>query len=161
MPFATFWHTAEHLRNHQLRAHRFSGAGRQGGRARHQSRTGEGHGRGRRFSMGAHLHDPKRPHRRLRGACRRQRPRRRVPESATSSSRWLRIEVKAQGRSPTAATSRSTVTHLRIRRRHRLSRNERRFHVAGVAALAPVLEPRAAARHVRVDGHDLVVESLV
>jgi hypothetical protein len=42
-----------------------------------------------------------------------------------------------------------------------LAGGKRRFDVTRVAALPAVLEPRTAARHVRVDGDDLVIDSFV
>jgi hypothetical protein len=46
-------------------------------------------------------------------------------------------------------------------RRYRLTCRKRRLDVPGVAALPAVLESRAAARHIRVDDHDVIVDTLV
>jgi hypothetical protein len=84
------------------------------------------------------------------------------------AARWLREEpmsVRSAAAGASEARKKATpepaLTDFGIRRRHGLARRKGGLDVAGVAALPAILEPRAAARHVRVDRDDLVVDTFV
>src|SRR5262249_35140384 len=135
---------------------------------RAQGSTGFGHGRGDRSRSRATsvqsgripTHEPERRRRLSLRAARAGPPASSRPSPPRGPSRRLPSPSASLCRVLTC-TAGSRVAHLRVLPGYGLARRKRGLDVARMAALAAVLEPRTAARHVRVDDRDLVVDTVV